>query len=318
LSYNYKLLATHWANKTIDDSKVEGYLSYCIHDFGYRGCSSDETAAIGGMSHLIHFPASDTLKGWECLKAYYPERANFNKPLSLSASEHSISCAYGLDNEEGYFLSLLTKFPVGGISLISDTYDIFDVCDRILPSMKELIEARTGPTVIRHDSGDQVKVLCGDDTKAGLQAKGTLQILADRFGFYINEKGYKVLNDKVRVIWGDGFNLDTYCNVFSMMESQGWSAENLVVGVGALLLNLHNRDDHGFAFKASQVTVNGAIRNIQKNPATDSTKKSKIGRIKVTREGDSVYWEDGFNTEPSANLLQTVFLNGKIIKEEMP
>jgi nicotinamide phosphoribosyltransferase len=101
------------------------------------------------------------------------------------------------------------------------------------------------------------------------------------------------------------------------MMAEGWSVENLVVGVGALLLNVHNRDDHGFAFKASQVTVNGEVRNIQKNPFTDQSKKSKIGRIKVEESEGEVKWTDGYLEEQEDNLLQTVFLDGKIITENL-
>ena len=310
LSKAYCDLSEKLCKPTVSEDRWEIYESICVHDFGFRGCSSDESAAIGGASHLINKPASDTVLGWDFLKKHYPEKAKFNKPLSVGASEHSIMCAYGLENEELAFRTLLEKYPTGVISLVSDTYNIYEVCSTIMNNLKDVVLSRDGVCTLRPDSGDHVEVLLGTEDERGILAR-----LEEVFGSYINDKGYKVLNDKVRLIWGDGFTLDTYIRVFEGMERAGWSAENLIVGIGALLLNLHQRDDHGFAFKASYVTdKEGNSKIIQKNPITDIGKKSKQGKVVVTK--DKKWYDlsnpDDYNNNIENNILATVYKDGAL------
>lgn len=57
---------------------------------------------------------------------------------------------------------LIEKYPTGILSIVSDTFNPWDVCTEYLPRLKEEILARDGKLVIRPDSGDPVDILCGE------------------------------------------------------------------------------------------------------------------------------------------------------------
>src|SRR5207237_7979752 len=46
-------------------------IDFKLHDFGYRGVSSEETAGIGAAAHLINFKGTDTVAGIRLLQSYY-------------------------------------------------------------------------------------------------------------------------------------------------------------------------------------------------------------------------------------------------------
>jgi nicotinamide phosphoribosyltransferase len=187
-----------------------------------------------------------------------------------------------------------------------------------LPSLKNEILARDGRLVVRPDSGDPVKIICGDsDSENESVKKGAYEILWDVFGGEINSKGYKVLNGKVGMIYGDSITLDRQQQILEQLEAKGFSASNLVLGIGSYTYEYVTRDTYGFAMKATWGQVNGIGKDIFKNPKTDSGfKKSAKGLLKVYSENGKLKLKDQVSKEEESDgLLETVFLDGVLFKD---
>ena len=189
------------------------------------------------------------------------------------------------------------------MAVVSDSYDVYYACEKLWGEvLKEEILARNGTLVIRPDSGvpKDVVLKC-------------LEILGNKIGFNINEKGYKVLNPKIRVIQGDGVNYESIGEILENLKMHGWSADNVGFGMGGALLQKLDRDTQKFAFKCSCATVNGEDREVFKDPITDHGKKSKKGRLKLVHENGQ--YQTKALQEAGDDILQTVFENGIILRE---
>ena len=280
-------------------------LAFKLHDFGYRGVSSEETAGIGGMSHLVNFKGTDTIKGVLFAKEYYSEdMAGFAVP----ASEHSVACTFGVTKEEEYFLNMLKQHPTGIVSIVSDTYNVFDFVKTMSTKYRKKIMEREGTVVFRPDSGHPVEV------NARL-----INLLWNKFGGdYVD--GFKLLDSHVRLIQGDGIDINMIDQILHMGELKGYSADNWVLGSGGGLLQKFDRDTNKFAIKASygEREVKGKVIGfpISKDPITSSGKRSKGGRLKLHNTGDSFMT---FTSEDTGNMfdsyvdsLELVFENGEI------
>jgi len=298
-SREMKALLLKYLRRTGDPSKID----FKLHDFGYRGVSSHETAGIGGAAHLVNFKGSDTLAGVMLARRYYREpMAGF----SIPAAEHSTITSWGRDHEEDAMANMLDQYPTGLVAVVSDSFNIFEACEKIWGgSLRAKVLGRDGTLVIRPDSGDPPDVL----------ASGTpnvLSILADRFGYELNSKGFKVLHPKVRVIQGDGIDIEMLDRILYAMQSAGFSADNIAFGSGGGLLQKLNRDTLKFAFKCSSITVAGETRDVFKNPVTDRGKASKQGRLKLVRE-NGVFKTVRRDLSDANDELMTVFDNGQVL-----
>ncbi len=249
-----------------------GLIDFKVHDFGFRGVSSVESAGVGAAAHLVNFRGTDTFEGLVMARDYYGEpMAGF----SIPAAEHSTITAWGQSHEVDAMRNMLEQFPRGMVAVVSDSYDVFEACDRIWgQTLRDRVLQRDGCVVIRPDSGDLVSVLV-----TGMP--NVLTILAERFGYTINAKGYKVLNPHVRVIQSDGVNFEMLDSILLAMQQAGFSADNIAFGSGGGLLQQLNRDTLRFAFKCAAVVVDGQEREVFKNPVTDHGKRSKSGRMKL-------------------------------------
>jgi nicotinamide phosphoribosyltransferase len=313
LSHKFKKLVVERAAKTSDS---EFLVPFLVHDFGYRGVSSEETAALSGAAHLVNFCGTDTVPAVKMLKEMYSGEGLIG--ASVPASEHSIMCSYGYENELEAFNAMMDKNPTGIVSIVSDTYNFWNVMTDFTSKLKDKILAREGKVVFRPDSGDPKLILCGDPTAPANspERKGAIVLLAEQFGTTVNSKGYKELNPKVGLIYGDGMYYDRYVDILNTMENMGFASTNLVIGVGGLLLQQHNRDDLGFAFKATFAIVNGQERILFKDPITDSGKRSHKGLMMLEKVGDKYITRDQVTEDEEARgELETVFINGKILIE---
>lgn len=281
---------------------------FMVHDFGYRGDTSEESAGLSGMSHLLNFKGSDTLIAQPYADAYYPELQL--SMGSVPASEHSVMCSYGRFGELDAIRELLHVYPNGIVSIVADTYDLWKFINEYLPLLKDRILARDGKVVIRPDSGDPEKIICGDPfANNPVEKLGVLESLGNIFGTTINSKGYKELNPKIGLIYGDGMYLERYERTLERMKQNKWAASNLVVGIGGILRN-HSRDTLGFAIKATYVEVKGEAREIMKDPVTDKSKRSHCGLIMVD---ENLVTHDRQNKLTEQNgLLKTIYKNGGI------
>ena len=203
---------------------------------------------------------------------------------------------------------MLIAYPTGPVACVSDSYDVFRACEKIWGEiLKPDIVQRQGTLVIRPNSGDPVHVL----------AK-VFDILAAKFGYTTNAKGYRVLPPCVRVIQGDGVNLFTIQNVlYQLAKFHGWSADNISFGMGGALLQQVNRDTQKFALKCSAARIQGEWRPVFKDPVTDPGKNSKHGRLALIQNAN-----DGLSTienVPQAglkdDLLQVAFEDGDVVTE---
>lgn len=317
-SYMLKQMMAGYAHLYCDDLN---HLPFQIHDFGYRGVSSEETAALSGAAHLINFLGTDTILGLVLLRRYYAAGVD-GSPIGLSvpATEHSVMCAYKRENEFQAFDRMINElYPSGFVSIVSDTYNLWTVLTDFAPRLKDKILAREGRVVFRPDSGDPVKIVTGDpDAEAGSpESKGVIQLLDEVFGSTLNGKGLRVLNPKVGLIYGDGMTKDRMQDMVTKAVAKGYAPSNLVFGVGGLLLQQHSRDTQGFAIKATHCTVNGEQRSIMKDPVTDTGKKSLCGYLALRKDEQGEFLTQEVNTLVEANnnsLLQLVFQDGKLTK----
>lgn len=310
-------------------------LNFLIHDFSMRGMAGVEAAIMSGMGHMTSFCGSETIPAIAGLEEYY--NANAEKELiaaTIPATEHSVMCAGGKEDELETFRRLITEvYPTGFVSIVSDTWDFWKVMTEYLPKLKDEILARDGRLVIRPDSGNPVHIIAGykhedfetwqeqtevqDRMSSTAEWVGAYQVLWDIFGGTVNEKGYKVLNPKVGIIYGDSITLERQKEIYKRLEERGFAATNLVLGVGSYTYQYKSRDSLGFAMKATWCQVNGEGREIFKDPKTDDgTKKSLKGLICVQDDGNKYVAVDQLTKEQEERgYLQTVFEDGKLVKE---
>jgi nicotinamide phosphoribosyltransferase len=313
-SLAFKQLVTKFAKETCDNLD---HIGFQVHDFGYRGVSSEETAMISGASHLLNFHGSDTISANYFLDKYYGSK-DIVKGLSVPASEHSVMCSYGREGEYKAFDKMMELYPAGIVSIVSDSYDYWKILTDYVPSRKEKIMQRDGKVVFRPDSGTPELIVTGDpNATERAPLKGSLELLWEIFGGTVNNKGYRLLNPHVGLIYGDGMHYQRFETILQNMKDQGFASSNLVVGVGGLLLQNHNRDELGFAIKATRIVrKNGEKMEICKDPATDHKKKSKKGLMALHKNGaGEFYTKDCLSEEDEKQgELELVFKDGKVLK----
>jgi nicotinamide phosphoribosyltransferase len=300
LSREIKKVIKGFLERTGDPS----LLPFKLHDFGYRGVSSEETAAIGGAAHLLNFMGTDTVAGIVLLQQHYGAQM---PGFSVPASEHSTITAWGKEHEVDAYRNMLTAYPEGIVACVSDSYNIFNACEKLWGEiLKPDVVKRKGTLVVRPDSGDPVTVL----------AK-VLEILGAKFGYETNQKGYRVLPPYIRVIQGDGVNLFTIQNMlYQLSKFHGWSADNIAFGMGGALLQQLNRDTQKFAFKCSAARIDGEWQPVFKDPVTDPGKNSKHGRLALVANDDGLRTIENVGDHGAEHdQLVTVFENGAVTKE---
>ena len=236
-----------------------------LHDFGARGATSGESAAIGGLAHLYNFLGTDTVEAMILAQDLFNELC---AGISIPAREHSTTISY-VDEDDAYRNSI-KLYGAGPYSCVMDSTDYEAAVERVCLTMKDDIIEAGGTFVFRPDSGDMIRNIMF-----------TLEMLGKHFGFEYNSKGYKVLNKHVRIIQGDDINsADDVMRVLSWMEGKRWAAENIAFGMGGGLLQKVNRDTHKFAMKLSAIKVNGEWREVFKCPKGAEWKKSKAGLLR--------------------------------------
>uniref|UniRef100_A0A5K3EXP4 Nicotinamide phosphoribosyltransferase n=2 Tax=Mesocestoides corti TaxID=53468 RepID=A0A5K3EXP4_MESCO len=298
-SLAFKKIIFQYLKETSDDLSL---LPILMHDFGFRGVSSIESASIGGTAHLVCFRGTDTMAALLFAKRFYNcDMAGF----SIPAAEHSTITAWQEAGEKDAYRNLLEKFPTGVVACVSDSYNIWNACEHIWgEELRDLVINRDGTLVIRPDSGNPEKVVVK-----------VLEILGDKFGYTFNSLGYKVLPPYLRLIQGDGVNLESLGRILEAVKAAGWSTGNVSFGSGGALLQQLNRDTQKCAFKCSHAVINGKQVNVCKHPITDPQKNSKKGRLCLQRSASQngyVTMEEG-RGDLEKDLLIPVFENGHLL-----
>jgi nicotinamide phosphoribosyltransferase len=283
--------------RSADDPEVA--LPFLLHDFGSRGASSQQSAALGGLAHLVAFRGTDTAAALIAARRYYGcKMAGFSVP----AAEHSTIIAWGEEQELQAYSNMLSRFarPGAVLAVVSDSYDLWQAVDHLWGEHLRQQVINSGATVvIRPDSGDPVVIV-----------PELLRRLDDRFGSHWNSKGFRVLKH-VRVIQGDGITTTSLAALLGEVLAAGYSAENVAYGMGGGLLQQLNRDTLQFAYKLSWVQRGDRHLPVRKSPSTDPLKTSKAGVLDLVRD------RNGYATVvlPSPgrhpnSVLQTVYENG--------
>ncbi|XP_042880676.1 nicotinamide phosphoribosyltransferase-like [Penaeus japonicus] len=299
----HKQVIHHYHTVTGTDTNS---VPYSLHDCGYRGVSSVESAAIGGAANLINFKFSDTLAGFCLLKKYYHEVTRMD--IAGVFSEHSTVTSWGREREADAHRHALQTFFGQFVGCVCDSYNLYECVENILGGeLKDLViqhAEKGGILVVRPDSGDPKEVVLK-----------CLEILGKCFGTETNSKGFKTLPPFLKVCQADGINFKSLDIILGHLKDHGWAANNVSFGSGASLLQRLDRDTQKCAYKCSLAVIDGQDVEVFKEPITDTGKKSKRGRLTLQmEEGGYKTFEKGTG-DPDKDLLVTVFENGELLKD---
>ncbi len=311
VSFHIKGVIRKYLEQT-SETDIEATLPFMLHDFGSRGVSSEESAGIGGLAHLVNFKGTDTIAALLAGRKYYGEdMAGFSVP----ATEHSTMTSWLQSGESDAYRNMIETFGKNGgiVSIVSDSYDIFNACEKIFgEELKDLIDEQAEKfgtrLVVRPDSGDPVKIV-----------EQVIETLMKKFGSSTNSKGYRVLPDHIRVLQGDGINAKSLEAILANLEIKKISTENVVFGMGGGLLQQLDRDTLKFAMKCSAIKVVDEYRDVYKDPVTDKGKASKKGVLSLIRNVDDGTLKTIRRDElENDNLehLRMVYKNGQILIDE--
>ena len=298
-----------YCKKIISDGIIKSnanmdHIRYALNDFGYRGVSSEESAKLGGMAHLVHFYGTDNITSIIVANHFY-NKEDFKMygtkmyGNSVTATEHSIALSFGPNEGElAYIEHLLHKFPAGILSIVIDTYNAFNFIDKIC-LFKEKILQRNGKIVLRPDSGEPLEIILFILNKLWNEFGGT------------EKNGFKLLNPSLGIIQGDGINLQSLEKITQVLIEQKWSLQNIVFGSGGGLLQSTNRDTNRFAIKPCIIEIDGQEIPVSKHPINDDSKASKAGNLKLIKNEIKNNNLPHFYTISSLNMDKKVFDNFK-------
>ena len=318
VGYTYREIVNEYYDLTCDD-KIEK--ARALGAFDFRGEECTESAVKAGAGWCLSFlntatvpvvPYLEELYACDCTK----EPVAFGSP----STEHAVMCSnYAVDGDEITLLRrLLTEiYPRTSFSVVLDSYDYWNVIDNVLPQLKEEIMSHQGCMLMRGDSGDCVEVV----TK-------TVFKLWETFGGTVNSKGYKVLDSHVKAIYGDSITVQRCEQIYRILMKNGFACSNAALGVGSFsfqcieengVLKPFTRDTFSSCIKATYCEIEGKPYPIFKNPKEGGFKKSQKGCCVVFEENGVLQYRDGLDwgeASSSANLLQTVFKDGGLVKEQ--
>lgn len=307
ISKECKNIMTEYVDLTCDTREC---LSFMLHDFGGRGVNTDEGAEVGGAAHTVNFMGTDTVLSIPFIENYYLSDVC---SYSVDATEHAIMTKKGRTGELSVVEELIDSYPTGILSMVSDSYNLYGVLDFLGTTLRDKILSRDGKLAIRPDSGDPLEI-----------SLEVLQILDRYFGTTINSKGYKVLNPKIGLIYGDGINPEMIGKILDSFKNNGYAACNIIFGMGGGLLQKCNRDTQRFAYKVcafkpqDQTEYQGLINDdgwvhIYKDPLSKEggSKKSKAGPLILVQE-DGEYKTINGELDDHRSVLKLRFFNGEL------
>lgn len=312
---------TAWRNRCLLDERAEASgvdqaaVDWQGHDFSARGMAGMAAASVSGAAHLLSFTGTDSLSALGWIDRHYPgSPAGTVIGGSVPATEHSVMTANGPEGERATVERLLELYPSGIVSVVADSFDLWAAL-QFLAELKVAIMARDGKLVIRPDSGDPERILCGDPcAPAGSpQRKGVVNLLAETFGTTENASGYRELDPHVGVIYGDSINFGRADAITANLMRQGYASTVPVFGFGSYTYQFVTRDTFSLAVKATWVQIQGRGRDIFKDPVTDSgTKRSARGRLAVLggMDGSLALVQQATADQEANSRLRTVFEDG--------
>jgi nicotinamide phosphoribosyltransferase len=318
VGHTYRQIVNKFYEMTCDDNAVK---ARALGAFDFRGEECLQSAVKAGAGWCLSFLNTATVPTIPYLERNYncdctKEPVAFGSP----STEHSVMCSnYAIDGDEETLIKrLLTDiYPNTSFSAVLDSYDYWNVVENILPKLKNEIMNHNGCFLVRGDSGDCVDVVTR-----------TVFKLWEEFGGTTNSKGYKVLDPHVKSIYGDSITVQRCEQIYDILEKNGFAASNVALGVGSFsfqcieedgVLKPFTRDTFSSCIKATYCEIDGKPYPIFKNPKDGGFKKSQRGLCHVYKGSDGkLTFKDGYTSEnlPMNNLLETVFRDGKLVKEQ--
>lgn len=307
-------------------SDAPDFVDFQAHDFCMRGMWGYEAAGMSGIGHLASFTGTDNIPSIRYVEEYY-DAAGFIG-AGVPATEHSVACAGGAENEKETLIRLIKQRKPGEIlSFVADTWDYFHFITVTLadPEVITIVRESGIKLVVRPDSGVPDLIVNGDPKAAedSPERKGTLRILEEIYGSTVNSKGYKVLDPSIGIIYGDGITFERGDIILTHMKENGFASTNIVLGLGSFYYTFVTRDTHGFAMKMTWAEVDGEGRMLQKDPKTQSgsiKKKSALGRLVVVDDGDGYRLIDGIATRveqesyDDVDFLRPIWRDGRWLR----
>lgn len=300
------------------------------HGFSFRGMQGVASAAASGAAHLLSFNGTDSLVSLDYIDHYY---GGEYLAASVPATEHSVIFGAAVLGEKELFRRIIEMYPTGIVSIVSDTFDLWEVLTNFLPSFHEEIMGRDGRIVIRPDSGNPVEILTGtidvrtpegraeylqklQDGTMTVQEAGVVQLLWNEFQGTTNELGFKMLDTHVGVIYGDSMTRDRIKEVWERLAARGFASGDFVAGFGSFSYSYVSRDTFQSAVKATWAEFDGKPYDLQEDPIADSgIKKSAKGRLAVLRNTDEdlELIQQATPEQEAASELKTVWKNGEFV-----
>ncbi|ASP28167.1 nicotinamide phosphoribosyltransferase [Spiroplasma corruscae] len=321
VSYQFRKLAQKYSHITCDD---DSHIDYQFHDFSQRGICTNYGAIKTGIGHLMNFVGSDNLPSIKELYKYKDYFGNFSRKIlgtSVYATEHSVMSAGLKEKEFITYERLIDLYPNGVLSVVSDTWNIFNVLEVYLPKLKNKIIARNGKFVIRPDSLDPLELIAGkkqinlNEELFESEKLGIIKYIDTIFGHKINSKGYKILNEKIGVILGDNINYKKALCIFKELEKMGYASSNVVFGIGAYNYSWSiRRDSLSMAQKVTFAKIDNKNLMIQKAPYKENNKKSRLGLIKFNFINENNEWSVTINDGLSLYEWKDSLSEEKLIK----
>ncbi len=321
IAYEYRKLFLKYAKLT---GSPESFTLWQGHDFSFRGLSGIHDAIKTGAAHLTSFLGTDTVPSLDYLEDVYRGGETFLGG-SVAATEHSVMTAGGKATELETYGRLMDLYPSGVLSIVSDTWDYWNVLTVTAPALKEKILARRpdanglGKVVFRPDSGDPADIICGTVEAFGVgitpAEKGSIECLWETFGGTTTPEGFKVLNERVGLIYGDSITYERANDILARLMTKGFASCNIVFGVGSYTYQYVTRDSIGNAMKGTYAEIKGEGRAMSKDPKTDDgTKRSATGllRVEIDFHGNYTLHENQTWEQEAGGALRTVFVDGQL------
>lgn len=162
--------------------------------------------------------------------------------------------------------------------------------------------------------------------------KGMVESLYELFGGYTNSKGYKVMNPKLKGVYGDSITIPRAKEIYKRLEEKGFAANNVSLGVGSFsmecleedgILKPFTRDSFSIAVKATYCIYNNNGEEkeifIYKDPKGCSGKKSLKGLCRVVEDYKEIKVVQELNQQQydalkPASLFVNYFKDGNVNK----
>lgn len=344
VGHTYRNIVNKWYDLTVNDDVPR---SRALGNFDFRGDMGVDASLKAAGGWLLSFANTATVPAIPWMEKMYNCNCE-NEVVGLGAvsTEHFVMCSnsaldtmnisnyqyYDIDpHRERVFLKrLLTEiYPHTSFSCVCDSYDYWNVVNNIIPSLKNEILAHDGCFLVRGDSGDCVEI-----------TTNTVFNLWKHFPGKINKKGFKVLDEHIKVIYGDSITVERADMIYKILYENGFAANNVSLGVGSFSMHCieeggtlkpFTRDTFSSAIKATYaefkhpLSGNKVKLSIYKDPKTDADtgdgfKKSQRGCCIVSKNDDGEYtYTDNFYwdtviSDPKQSL-RPIFRDGKLLRE---